>query len=148
MAAHWVSFPGGTVTVAYSDPKGSCRARWYQGVSRLTSFKNKRQETTQGTGFYGNDKNSPVYDQISLDPNYKRAPGDYGTDIYILAFTADGEWKHQMVASILDGFLYAVHNKELIVNVDGTIISHETLPDLMVSHKLFFRNMPTNTIGP
>ena len=32
----------------------------YQGVSRLTSFKNRRQETTQGTGFYGNDKNSPV----------------------------------------------------------------------------------------
>ena len=111
----------------------------YQGVSRLTSFKNRRQETTQGTGFYGNDKNSPVHDQIFLDPNYKRAPGDYGTDIYILAFTADSEWKHQMVASILDGFLYAVHNKELIVNVDGTIISHETLPDLMVSHKPYFQ---------
>lgn len=111
----------------------------YQGVSRLTSFKNRHQEITQGTGFYGNDKNSPVHDQIFLDPNYKRSPDDYGTDIYILAFTADSEWKHQMVASILDGFLYAVYNKELVVNVDGTVISHETLPELMVSHKQYFQ---------
>lgn len=111
----------------------------YQGVSRLTSFKNKKQETTQGTGFYGNDKNSPVYEQISLDPDYRRAPGDYGTDIYIVAFTADGEWKQQMVASILDGFLYAVHNGDLEVNVDGTIITRDKLPELMISHKPYFQ---------
>lgn len=111
----------------------------YQGVSRLTSFKNKKGETTQGTGFYGNDKNSPVYNQISLDPNYKREPDDFGTDIYVLAFIANEDWKQQMVASILDGFLYAVYNKNLVVNVDGTLISHDTLPELMITHKPYFQ---------
>lgn len=125
-----------TVFYSTSDKDGLFA---YQGVSRLTSFKNKKQETTQGTGFYGNDKNSPVYDQIFLDPNYKREAGDFGTDIYILAFTADSEWKQQMVASIIDGFLYAVYNKELVVNVDGTRIADDTLADLMVSHKPHFR---------
>lgn len=105
----------------------------------MTSFKNKKNDITQGTGFYGNDKNTPVYEQISLDPNYSRSQGDYGTDIFVIGFTAGNEWKQQMVASVLDGFLYAVHSDALIVNVDGTLISKETLPDLMVSHKSFFQ---------
>ena len=111
----------------------------YQGVSRLTSFKNKKLEITQGTGFYGNDRNSPVQDQISLDPNYRREDGDFGTDIYILGFTGEGDWKEKMVASILDGFLYAVYNNALVVNVDGTLVSKDTLPKLMVSHKPYFQ---------
>lgn len=111
----------------------------YQGVSRLTSFKNKKGETTQGTGFYGNDKNSPVNDQISLDPNYHRDATDYGTDIFIIGFTGEGDWRQQMVASVLDGFLHAIYNETLIVNVDGTVISKETLPNLMKSHKPYFQ---------
>ena len=39
-----------------------------QGVARLTTFKNKKKETTQGIGFYGCDKNSPMYNQYSLNP--------------------------------------------------------------------------------
>jgi hypothetical protein len=111
----------------------------YQGVSRLTSFKNKKGETTQGIGFYGNDKNVPVQEQISLDPSYQRSAEDYGTDIFVLGFTGEGDWKEKMVASILDGFLYAVYNNALVVNVDGTVISRDTLPDLMVSHKSYFK---------
>lgn len=125
-----------TVFYSTADNEGICA---YQGVSRLTSFKNKKGEITQGTGFFGNDKNSPVYSQISLDPNYIRKQDDYGTDIYILAFTGDGDWKHQMVASILDGFLYAINNNQLVVNVDGIKINKNSLPDLMISHKRFFQ---------
>lgn len=44
-----------------------------------------------------------------------------------------------MVASILDGFLYAVYNNSLVVNVSGTIISRDTLSDLMVTHKPYFQ---------
>ena len=58
-----------TVFYSTSDKEGVCAS---QGVSRLTSFKNKKQEITQGTGFYGNEKNSPTYKQYSLDPAYSR----------------------------------------------------------------------------
>ncbi len=124
-------------TIFYStcDKDGVCAS---QGVSRLTSFKNKRNEITQGTGFYGNDKNTPMYKQYSLDPAYSRSAEKIGTDIYITAFTGGKEWEHQMVASVLDGFLYAVYNGALVVNVDGIIISKDTLPDLMISHKEYF----------
>ena len=125
-----------TVFYSTSDVNGICA---YQGVSRLTSFKNKKGDTTQGTGFYGNEKNSPVYEQISLDPGYSRKSTDYGTDIFILGFTGEDDWKDKMVASILDGFLYAVFNETLVVDVDGIIISKETLPSVVVSHKAFFQ---------
>lgn len=125
-----------TVFYSTSDKDGVCAS---QGVSRLTSFKNRKNEITQGTGFYGNDKNSPMYKQFSLDPSYSRNVENPGTDIYIVAFTGDGDWQHQMVASVLDGFLYAVYNGTLVVDVDGTIISEDTLPDLMISYKEHFK---------
>ena len=124
-----------TVFYSTSDKEGVCAS---QGVSRLTSFKNKKKEITQGTGFYGNEKNSPTYKQYSLDPAYSRNAEDSGTDIYIVAFTGDRGWQNQMVASVLDGFLYAIYNGTLVVDVDGTIISKDTLADLMISHKEYF----------
>ena len=110
----------------------------YQGVARLTSFKDKHGETTQGIGFYGADKNAPVKQQISIDPNYSREAGKSGTDIFVLGFNGSKDWKHDMTASVLDGFLYAVYAGELIVEVEDIVISKETLPDLVASHKAFF----------
>ena len=82
-----------------------------QGVSRLTTFKNKKGDTTQGIGFYGNDKNTPMYNQYSLNPKYSRPDNSTGADIFIAGFTGEKNWEHQMVASILDGFLYAIFQK-------------------------------------
>lgn len=110
----------------------------YQGVSRLTSFKSRDNDITQGIGFYGNKKNTPVNDQISLDPSYKRESTDYGTDIFILAFAGGADWHQQMVASVLDGFLYAVFAGKLVVNVNGTLINQDTLPKLVISYKDYF----------
>lgn len=124
-----------TVFYSTSDKDGVCAS---QGISRLTSFKNKKDEITQGMGFYGNDKNSPTYNQFSLDPAYSRASENSGTDIFVVAFNGDNGWQHKMVASILDGFLYAVYNETLVVDVDGTIISKDSLAELMVTHKEYF----------
>ena len=109
-----------------------------QGVARLTTFKNKKNETTQGIGFYGDDKNSPTYNQYSLNPTYSRLDNT-GTDIFIAGFTGEKGWDHQMVASILDGFLYAIYTGALVVDVDGIAISKDTLSELMVSHKDYFK---------
>lgn len=125
-------------TVFYSTSDvNSIRA--YQGISRLTSFENKHGDITQGMGFYGNDRNSPVYEQYFMDPNFTRDATDFGTDIYILAFTGEEDWKDKMIASILDGFLYAVFTGALVVDVDGIIVSKDTLPSLVVSHKNYFQ---------
>ena len=72
------------------------------------------RETTQGIGFYGADKNAPVKQQISIDPSYSREIGKSGTDIFVLGFNGSKDWKYDMVASVLDGFLYAVYTGELV----------------------------------
>lgn len=124
-----------TVFYSTSDKDGICAS---QGVSRLTSFKNKKNEITQGTGYYGDVKNSPMYRQFSLDPAYFRNADDFGTDTFILGFNGDSGWQHQMVASILDGYLYAIYNGTLVVDVDGIIVNKDSLADLMISHKDYF----------
>lgn len=124
-------------TVFYStfDSKGVTA---YQGVARLTSFKDKKGDTTQGTGFYGAEKNAPVKQQISIDPSYSRKKGESGTDIFVLGFNGSKDWKNDMVASVLDGFLYAVYSDELIVEVEDITISKKNLPELIASHKEHF----------
>ena len=106
-----------------------------QGVARLTSFRNEAGETTQGAGFYGNEKNTPATGQFSLERGYARRRGDCGTDIFILGFMQDDEWYEKMTASILDDFLYAVHMEKLVVDVDGVQISRETLPARMETYR-------------
>ena len=125
-----------TVFYSTSDCEGQCAS---QGIARLTSFRNANDEITQGIGFYGGDKNTPVYEQMSLDPLYRRTETQHGTDIFIIGFHADEAWREQMVASVLDGFLYAVYHGTLIVDVDGTQISKDTLAVLVESHKEHFR---------
>lgn len=125
-----------TIFYSTADCEGICAS---QGVARLTSFKDKNNETTQGTGFYGNRQNTPNYSQFSLDPNYHRKDDDFGTDIFILGFSGDDEWKREIVTSILDGFLYAIYNGFLIVNVDEITISKDTLPSLIVTYKPFLQ---------
>ena len=105
----------------------------YQGVSRLVTFKRSEdEETTQGIGYFGNEKNTPVYQQITLEPGFSRTEGDYGTDIYIAGYKfANGDWQKDIIVSVLDGFLGAIWNEKLVLNVGDKEISKGKLQDLM-----------------
>ena len=105
----------------------------YQGVSRLVTFKRSEDdETTQGIGYFGNDKNTPVYEQLMLEPGFQREEGNYGTDIYVVGYKfANGDWQKDIIVSVLDGFLGAIWNEKLVLRVGDIEISKETLQDLM-----------------
>lgn len=118
-------------TVFYStyDIEDECA---YQGVSRLVTFERDDGETTQGIGYYGNEHNTPVFEFLNLDPSFKRDPGDYGTDVYILGYRFSQEdWETAIVVSVLDSFLGAIWNEKLAVSVGDVIIDKNTLSDLM-----------------
>lgn len=104
----------------------------YQGVSRLVTFEREDGETTQGIGYFGNERNTPVFESLNLDPNFARDPGDYGTDVYILGYRFSQEdWESAIVVSILDSFLGAIWNEKLTVNVGSVKIDKSTLSELM-----------------
>lgn len=113
----------------YDEEKQSA----YQGVSRLVTFKRAEDnETTQGIGYYGEEFNKPVYNQLILDPSFSRDTEDYGTDIYICGYKFAGEdWEKGIIISVLDGFLGALWKEKLVIKVGNKTISKDTLGDLI-----------------
>lgn len=103
-----------------------------QGVARLVTFTREDGENTQGIGYFGEEKNTPVYEQLKLEPGFDRKPEQYGTDIYIAGYKFAGEtWKTDIIISILDGFLGAIWNEKLEVIVGDVVINKESLDDLI-----------------
>lgn len=117
----------------------------YQGISRITSFRNDNNEITSGVGYCGGDNNSPVFNQqLVLDPAYSRPEGKTGTDVYIAGFRKSADWKSDIVASILDGFLYAIYTGKLVVHIDDITISKEHLTDLCDDYKEYLTENANN----
>lgn len=120
-------------TVVYSTIDQSGEAA-HQGVSRLTSFKLDENDISQGVGYYGAEQCTPNFTSISLDPMFSRSTSESGTDIFVLGFSYDDNWKTDLIVSVLDSFLLAVYHGTLIVDVDGTTVDASTLPELITEY--------------
>lgn len=112
----------------------------FQGIARLVSFREKgflgkdKDSITTGTGYYSSDKrNSPIRECLSLDPNYRR--NEYGTDIFVLGFSKSKDWKAEIISSVLDEFLIAIFNGELVVKIDATTIDKNSLGEIIEFYK-------------
>ncbi|RDU23235.1 hypothetical protein [Anaerosacchariphilus polymeriproducens] len=106
-----------------------------QGVSRLVTFTREDGQNTQGTGYYGNDRNTPVYEELKFEQSFSRKNGQYGTDIYIAGYKYGGEnWQKDIIVSILDGFLGAIWNEKLEVKVGEIYICKSELGNIMEAY--------------
>ena len=108
----------------------------YQGISRIVTFTRADGEDTTGLGFYGEDQNKPVLEQLNIDPDFSRKLEQYGTDIYIIAYAqAQSDWKREIIVSLLDSFLVAFWKNKLKVQIEDVEISKDTLATLMEEYK-------------
>ena len=108
----------------------------YQGISRIVTFTREDGEDTTGLGFYGEEQNKPVYEQLNIDSSFSRKLEQYGTDIYVMAYAqAQSDWKREIIVSILDSFLVAFWKNKLKVQVEDVEISKDTLATLMDEYK-------------
>lgn len=106
-----------------------------QGVSRLVSFQSTNGEITQGIGYYGEvARNTALNTVLGIDQTFTRNEKT-GTDIYILGFMEDNNWKDEMIVSVLEGFLLSIYDESLIVKIEDIVISKETLPLIMNQYK-------------
>lgn len=125
-----------TLFYATRDIKGLSA---FQGIAKLVSFREKglfkdRDSITTGTGYYSADKkNNPLRVCRSIDPNYTRK--DYGTDIFVLGFRKKEEWKSEIINSLLEDFLIAIFNDELVVVIDGMEINSKNLSEIIEHFK-------------
>lgn len=111
----------------------------FQGIAKLVSFREKgifkdKDSITSGTGYYSADKkNNPLRKCISIDPNYKRE--ECGTDIFVVGFRKTSDWKTEIISSILEEFLIAIFNNELIVKIDDTEINASNLGEIIEQYR-------------
>lgn len=64
--------------------------------------------------------------------------------MYIAGFRKSIDWKSDIVASILDGFLYAIYTGKLVVHVDDITISKEHLTELCNDYKEYLTENANN----
>ena len=104
----------------------------FQGVANLVSFE-KEDIVTQGTGYYGNSKDNTANRNMDSFGGYTRK--ESGTDIYIIGFLDDEEWKKKVVEAILENFLISILNDNIEIKVEDVLINKENLSFLMEKYK-------------
>ncbi len=120
-------------TIFYST-YDSEEVRAYQGVSKLATFFNKKGETTQGKGYFGDaENNSPI-----LGSNFPF--GDYarqqtGTDIFILGFQQHSDWEDEILKAVIDGYLISITMGALTVAVGNIKLTKETIGEYLFKYK-------------
>lgn len=98
----------------------------FEGATVLATHK-KNDEKLTAYGFYNCEGgNIPVTNEDEIPDFFKR--NEMGTDIYILGLWDKKDRKEEMIKSILNNFWLAIHNKKLIVEVDGDRIDKASLP--------------------
>lgn len=128
-------------TIFYStlDLDGNQKSK---GVSKLISYKlgvneDGTDNLSQGTGYYGVDTSYNIREltnMLELDKDFKRTSS--GTDIYVtgLKTTGQEDFKSNIIAEVLDGFLVAIWNGKLEIRVNGYIINKDTLSDVISTY--------------
>lgn len=89
----------------------------FQGKTILTSFMEDEiiYHNVGVFGLSGDPKKSPVFDLSSVPDVFKRERP--GTDVIVVGFEKDENWKEQIAISVLQYCFYAIHLGRLIVRI-------------------------------
>ena len=66
-----------------------------------------------------------------MDTGFRREEGNYGTDVYVIGFNAESDWKWFIISKLLESFMVAFKEGTLIVDVDDITVSKEKLQELI-----------------
>ena len=105
----------------------------FMGSLRLTTHR-IGQVKMRGVGSYGNPGQKPIRNIDAIPKQFLREPIDTGTDIFILAYRDQEDWKNLITKSVLKNFWLAIEKKYLEVRVGGIEISSRSLEKLMYEH--------------
>lgn len=102
---------------------------------------NPNRDYTQGKGFYSSDDfNSALQKTLDLDSKYTIRNSTNGTDIYILGFRGNDNWKKEVINSILDSFMAAIFRGQLEIEFNDLEINKETIGSIVYSDRVTLSN--------
>lgn len=107
----------------------------FQGISRLMTHYNEKNEETIGTGHYLNcDEKGPIFeaDNCEFRDRFKR--DEYGTDVIVVGFYKTATWQDAIEKAIIKNFFLAIYEGKLIVHVDNRIVDSERLQGIFDKH--------------
>ena len=127
----FASFVASSFNTVFYSTLNTEGERGYIGICKLCSTRIEgTDEKTQGTGYYGlNKKNMPILEEFNLDKSFKRTTT--GTDIYILGFRKNNNWKKELITKLLDSFMCAIYCENLKIIVDDLEINKNNLGELI-----------------
>ena len=140
----YASFVASSFNTVFYSTYTKEQEQGYIGICKLCSTTIEgSDEKTQGIGYYGIDeKNNPILEQISIDPNFKRE--SFGTDIYILGFKNEETWEKEIVTKVLDSFLSAIYYDELEVIINDKVINKQSLSEIVYNDELITKKFESS----
>lgn len=121
-------------TVFYSTKAIKNGTVAYEGVTKLMNFIDHDDKTRTDVGYYCEGASEPIFEQANFQESFDRT--EYGTDIYIFGFKyANGNWKQDIIVSLLDGFLYAIKENHLTVSIGDIPVNSETVGSLVEQYQ-------------
>lgn len=123
--------------------------RGYEGICKLCSAnQDGTSEKTNGIGYYASDiQNNAIEGNFEIDKSYIRKDGIFGTDIFILGFKKQIDWKKDIISKVLDSFMVAIMYDELEVKVDDILLKSSTLKDIVYDDKLIKKSVRKSVIS-
>jgi hypothetical protein len=111
-------FAGSSLRAVFYSSLNERNEPVFQGVARLVSHYNEERDVRQGIGFYGVDGYKAVRKQNLIPEFFRRA--ERGTDIFIMGYKSDADWKAKLIKSVLYNFWLSILHGDLEVIIkDG-----------------------------
>lgn len=102
----------------------------FQGVAELVSYKDSTGDVKRGTGSYSLNKQASIREEGQIPGHMIRK--EQGLDTFIIGYKVEKNWQNKLIKSILRNFWPAIHEKILIVNVDGNEINSKNLESKLI----------------
>jgi len=103
----------------------------FQGKLRLVTHL-KNGEAIQGNGTFGYNGQLPVREAGFIPELFRREK--QGTDIFIVGFEPEDNWKENLTRAVLNNFWYSIAKGILEVEIEQTKITESTLDKLMYEY--------------
>lgn len=98
------------------------------GVAKLATFSSEG-EAKNATVYCADERINALLEYFSFDKNYKREKP--GTDIFILGFNQPDDLEDKIILAVLENFLIAVCQNQLVVNIHGKFLFKDSIEDLI-----------------
>lgn len=129
-------FAASDVRTVFYSTKNEKQISIFQGKAELVSFKDEKNDVKRGVASFGMGQTS-VREPALIPNGFWRQI--QGTDIIVAGYKVTPDWIEDLLKSILRNFWYAIHNKDLEVEVEEYSIGYQNLSEYLVK---YFVNEP------